>query len=117
DWLFWKEVTRRTGVTFKATPVPLSDYEKKRSLLIGAGDAPYLIPKTYPGAENAFVSSGAIVPVSEYVELMPNFRDKIRRWNLQPEVDSLRQTDGNYYLLPGLHEKVRQQYSLSLRTD
>ncbi|MEU0618405.1 extracellular solute-binding protein [Streptomyces albogriseolus] len=117
SWLFWKELTRRTGVTLDATPVPLSDYEKKRSLLIGAGDAPLLIPKTYPGAETAFVSSGAILPVSEYIDLMPNFREKVRRWNLQPEVDSLRQSDGRSYLLPGLHEKVRQQYSLSFRTD
>ncbi|MDG9717522.1 extracellular solute-binding protein [Streptomyces sp. DH24] len=117
DWLFWKEVTRRTGVTLKPIAVPLSDYEKKRSLLIGAGDAPFLIPKTYPGGETAFVSSGAILPVSEYVDLMPNFRDKVRRWNLQPEVDSLRQSDGNYYLLPGLHEKAKANYSLSLRTD
>ncbi|MER7487409.1 extracellular solute-binding protein [Streptomyces sp. NPDC126497] len=117
DWLFWKELTRRTGVTLEATPVPLSDYEKKRSLLIGAGDAPLLIPKTYPGQETAFVSSGAILPVSDHVDLMPHFRDKVRRWNLQPEVDSLRQSDGRYYLLPGLHEKVRQSYSLALRTD
>ncbi|MEU7467462.1 extracellular solute-binding protein [Streptomyces sp. NPDC044984] len=117
DWLFWKELTRRTGITLEATPVPLSDYEKKRSLLIGAGDAPLLIPKTYPGAETAFVSSGAILPVSEYVDLMPNFRDKVKRWNLQPEVDSLRQSDGRYYLLPGLHEKVKQGYSLAFRTD
>ncbi|MFD7701177.1 extracellular solute-binding protein [Streptomyces caelestis] len=117
DWLFWKELTRRTGVTLEATPVPLSDYEKKRSLLIGAGDAPLLIPKTYPGQETAFVSSGAILPVSDYVDLMPNFRDKVRRWNLQPEVDSLRQSDGRFYLLPGLHEKVRQGYSLAFRTD
>ncbi len=117
SWLFWKELTRRTGVTLDATPVPLSDYEKKRSLLIGAGDAPLLIPKTYPGAETAFVSSGAILPVSEYTDLMPNFQEKVKRWNLQPEVDSLRQSDGRSYLLPGLHEKVRQQYSLSFRTD
>ncbi len=117
SWLFWKELSRRTGVTLDATPVPLSDYEKKRSLLIGAGDAPLLIPKTYPGAETAFVSSGAILPVSEYTDLMPNFREKVKRWNLQPEIDSLRQSDGRYYLLPGLHEKVRQQYSLSFRTD
>ncbi|MFZ4206013.1 extracellular solute-binding protein [Streptomyces griseoincarnatus] len=117
SWLFWKELSRRTGVTLDATPVPLSDYEKKRSLLIGAGDAPLLIPKTYPGAETAFVSSGAILPVSEYTDLMPNFREKVKRWNLQPEIDSLRQSDGRYYLLPGLHEKVRQQYSLAFRTD
>ncbi|MFG2575767.1 extracellular solute-binding protein [Streptomyces sp. NPDC048481] len=117
DWLFWKEVTRRTGITLKPVAVPLSDYEKKRSVLIGAGDAPFLIPKTYHPSEVAFVSSGAILPVSDYVHLMPNFREKVRKWKLEPELDSVRQSDGKYYLLPGLHEKVKSQYSLALRTD
>ncbi|MDX3312189.1 ABC transporter substrate-binding protein [Streptomyces sp. NPDC054884] len=116
-WLFWKELTRRTGVTLKPIAVPLSDYEKKRSVLIGAGDAPFLIPKTYHPSEVAFVSSGAILPVSEYTHLMPNFRDKVRKWKLEPELDSIRQSDGKYYLLPGLHEKVKSGYSLSFRTD
>ncbi|RZU24028.1 extracellular solute-binding protein [Streptomyces sp. BK239] len=116
-WPFWQELTKRTGITLKPVSVPLSDYEKKRSLLIGAGDAPFLIPKTYHPSEVAFVSSGAILPVSEYVHLMPNFQDKVRKWRLEPELDSIRQSDGKYYLLPGLHEKVKSGYSLSLRTD
>ncbi|GAV39301.1 ABC transporter substrate-binding protein [Streptomyces acidiscabies] len=117
SWMFWKEVTRRTGVTLKPISVPLSDYEKKRSLLIGAGDAPFLIPKTYHPSEAAFVSSGAILPVSEYVHLMPNFQDKVKRWKLEPEIDAIRQSDGNYYLLPGLHEKLKSGYSMAFRTD
>lgn len=117
DWLFWKEVTKRTGITLKPVDVPLADYEKKRSVLIGAGDAPFLIPKTYHPSEVAFVSSGAILPVSEYVHLMPNFRAKVKKWKLEPELDSIRQSDGKYYLLPGLHEKAKSGYSLSFRTD
>ncbi|MFI9154108.1 extracellular solute-binding protein [Streptomyces sp. NPDC053367] len=117
DWLFWKEVTERTGITLEPLDVPLADYEKKRSVLIGAGDAPFIIPKTYHPSEVAFVSSGAIVPVSDYVHLMPHFRDKVRKWRLEPELDSLRQSDGKYYLLPGLHEKAKANYSLALRTD
>ncbi|MEU4981745.1 extracellular solute-binding protein [Streptomyces sp. NPDC021969] len=117
DWLLWKELTKRTGVTFERTDVPLSDYEKKRSLLIGAGDAPLLLPKTYPGQETPFVASGSVVAVSDHVELMPNFRDKVSRWKLTPEVDSLRQSDGKYYLLPGMHERAKANYSLALRTD
>ncbi|MFE4254535.1 extracellular solute-binding protein [Streptomyces sp. NPDC056910] len=117
NWLFWKEVIKRTGITLQPVDVPLSDYEKKRSLLIGSGDAPFLIPKTYHPSEVAFVSSGAILPVSEYVHLMPNFQDKVKRWNLEPELDSIRQSDGKYYLLPGLHEKPKSGYSLSFRTD
>jgi putative aldouronate transport system substrate-binding protein len=75
SWLFWTELTKRTGITLKPMAVPLVDYEKKRSVLIGSGDAPFLIPKTYHPAEVAFVSSGAILPVSDYLHLMPNFRD------------------------------------------
>ncbi|MGR4847565.1 ABC transporter substrate-binding protein [Streptomyces sp. LARHCF252] len=116
-WLFWEELTERTGVTLKPVDVPLADYEKKRSVLIGAGDAPFLIPKTYHPSEVAFVSSGAVLAVSDYVKLMPNFRDKVRKWKLEPELDSIRQSDGKYYLLPGLHEKVKAGYSLSFRTD
>ncbi|WP_425719488.1 extracellular solute-binding protein [Micromonospora sp. DT233] len=117
DWLFWSELTKRTNVTFEPVAVPLSDYEQKRSLLIGAGDAPLIIPKTYHPAENAFVSSGAILPVSDYLDLMPHFKDKLAKWNLKPEIDALRQSDGKFYLLPGIDEQPTQEYSLLVRTD
>ncbi|RIV41197.1 ABC transporter substrate-binding protein [Micromonospora radicis] len=117
DWLFWSELTSRTNVTLEPVAVPLSDYNQKRSLLIGAGDAPLLIPKTYPPDVHAYVSSGAILPVSDYLDLMPNLKDKIEKWNLQPELDTLRQADGKFYLLPGLHEKPWHEYSLVVRTD
>jgi putative aldouronate transport system substrate-binding protein len=117
DWLFWSELTRRTNVTLQTTEVPLSDYENKRSLLVGSGQAPLIVPKTYPGSETPFVASGAILPVSDYIDLMPNFKDKVARWNLQGDVDTLRQADGKYYLLPGLHQDVWVDYSLAMRTD
>ncbi|MFI7549210.1 extracellular solute-binding protein [Verrucosispora sp. WMMD703] len=117
DWLFWTELKSRTNVSLEKVAVPLSDYNQKRSLLIGAGDAPLLIPKTYPPDVHAYVSSGAILPVSDYLDLMPNLKDKIEKWNLKPEMDTLRQQDGKFYLLPGLHEKPWHEYSLAVRTD
>ncbi|MCL2550552.1 MAG: extracellular solute-binding protein [Actinomycetia bacterium] len=117
NWLFWTELAKRTNVTLKPTVVPLSDYENKRSVILGAGDAPFLIPKTYPGQEAPFVASGAILPVSDYVDLMPNYKAKIAKWNLQGDVDTLLQDDGKYYVLPGLHEDVWIDYSFAIRTD
>ena len=117
DWLLWSEITKRTNVTLKQTVVPMSDYGQKRSLLISSGDAPLLIPKTYPGEESPFVSSGAILPISDYVKYMPNFKDKVEKWKLQPELDRLKQADGKYYVLPGLHEDVWPDYTLAIRTD
>src|SRR5688500_9198231 len=49
DWLLRKELAARTNVTFDPVVVPRSGYEQKRSLVLGAGDAPMIIPKTYPG--------------------------------------------------------------------
>ncbi|SCE80455.1 carbohydrate ABC transporter substrate-binding protein, CUT1 family [Micromonospora haikouensis] len=117
EWLFWSELTKGTNVKLEPVAVPLSDYEQKRSLLVGAGDAPLIIPKTYHPAENQFVSSGAILPVSDYLDLMPNFKEKIDKWGLKPEIDTLRQSDGKFYLLPGLHEKPWQEYTVAVRTD
>lgn len=117
DWLFWKELTSRTNVTLKPVAVPLSDYEQKRGLLIGAGDAPFLIPKTYPGQEAAFVASGAILPVSDYIDLMPNFKEKMTKWGVDDNLNTLKQEDGKFYLLPGIHEKPWLDYSIAVRTD
>lgn len=117
DWLFWKELKGRTNVSIKPTVVPNSDYEQKRSLVVGAGDAPFIISKTYPGQEQAFVASGAILPVSDYLDLMPNFKDKVEKWKLQPELNTLRQEDGKFYVLPGVHENVWPDYTLAFRTD
>jgi putative aldouronate transport system substrate-binding protein len=117
EWLFWSELSKRTGVKIEPVAVPLSDYEQKRSVLVGAGDAPFIIPKTYHPQEEGYVSSGAILPVSDYLDLMPNFKARIEKWNLKPEIDTLRQEDGKFYLLPGLHEKPWQDYTLAVRMD
>jgi putative aldouronate transport system substrate-binding protein len=117
DWPFWSELTKRTGVTLNPTVVPASDYANKRSLLIGAGDAPFLLPKTYPGDETPFVASNSVLPVSDYLDLMPNFQAKVKQWHLESTLDTLRQSNGKFYLLPGLHEDVWPEYTLAVRTD
>jgi putative aldouronate transport system substrate-binding protein len=116
-WMLWSEITKRTNVTLTPTVVPMSDYEQKRSLLVSSGDMPLIVSKTYPGQEQPFVASGAILPVSDYIDLMPNYQDKVKKWKLEPDIDTLRQEDGKYYLLPGLHEEVWQDYTLAFRTD
>ncbi|MGX7198549.1 ABC transporter substrate-binding protein [Enterococcus nangangensis] len=117
DWLFNTALTEKTDVTIDPTIIPRSDYEQKRSLLISSGDAPYVITKTYPGQETPFVSSGTILPISDYVEYMPNYQAKVEQWDLQDTIDTLKQSNGKYYLLPGLHEVVWQDYTLAYRTD
>jgi putative aldouronate transport system substrate-binding protein len=117
DWLLFTRMASENNVTLETTIVPSSDYEQKRSLLISSGNAPEIIAKTYPGQEAAYVSSGAVLPVSDYVDLMPHFQDKVKKWKLEPEIAGLTQEDGKYYVLPGLHEELWPDYSLAFRTD
>jgi putative aldouronate transport system substrate-binding protein len=117
DWLFWSELTKRTNVTLDPTVIPGSDYNQKRGVMVSAGNAPFIIPKTYRPDEEGFIAGGAILPVSDYLDLMPNFKAKIEKWNLKGDIDSMRQSDGKFYLLPGIHEDVWLDYSLAVRTD
>nr|WP_204466610.1 extracellular solute-binding protein [Shouchella xiaoxiensis] len=117
DWLLMEEIEERTNVSLDVTVVPMSDYTEKRSLLISSGDAPYIIPKTYPGEEAPFVSSGAILPVSEYLHLMPHFSAAIEEYEMEPYLETLEHEDGNYYILPGMHENVWPDYTLAMRMD
>ncbi|WP_433088047.1 extracellular solute-binding protein [Dactylosporangium sp. CA-052675] len=117
NWTFFQELTKRTGVTLQSTVVPGSDYNQKRSVVVASGDAPMIIPKTYHPDEEAYIASGAILPVSDHLDLMPNFKEQVAKWKLEPDLDGFRQEDGKFYLLPGLHEDAWQDYSLAVRTD
>ena len=117
DWSVFKHLEEDRGVTFDRTDIPLADWDQKKSLLIGSGEAADLMPVSYAGSETQFVSGGAILPVSDYLDYMPNFADKIEKWGLQEDLDNLRQDDGKFYLLPGLREKPDVQYSVMINDD
>ncbi|RRR98143.1 ABC transporter substrate-binding protein [Glycomyces terrestris] len=116
-WQFFTEIEKRTNVTFELTNIPFSDATEKRNLLLSAGDAPTVIPLVYTGEESSFVSSGAILPMSDYVEHMPNFQKYVEEWDLGEMIDNLKQADGKYYMLPGLQEVSVPVFTLVIRKD
>ena len=102
SWKLFDHIKELTNVEITLTHIPFSDHEEKRSLLISAGDAPTLIPLVYTGEDSPFVSSGAVVPMSDYVEHMPNFQKYVEDWDLAEMIDNIKQADGKYYMLPGV---------------
>jgi len=117
DWLIFDKLKSDNNVSFDITSAPLSDWDAKKSLIVSSGDAPELISVTYPGQETQFVSGGALLPISDYVQYMPNFEQRIKDWDLQGYIDNLKQSDGKYYMLPGLYQSPQPQYSISIRQD
>jgi putative aldouronate transport system substrate-binding protein len=117
DWLIFQALKSNQNVSFDITSAPLSDWDAKKSLVISSGDAPELISVTYPGQETQFVSGGALLPISDYVQYMPNFEQKVKDWGLTQYVDNLKQADGKFYMLPGFYQSPQPQYSIAIRQD
>ncbi|NNC12383.1 extracellular solute-binding protein [Planctomonas sp. JC2975] len=117
SWEIFKQIKHLTNVTLDPTVVPFANFTDKRSVLINSGKAPDIIAKTYPGQEAPFVGGGAILPVSDYVKYMPNFTKKVQDWNLDADLSTIKQSDGKYYVLPGLHQTLSPDYTLQFRDD
>lgn len=117
DWLILEHLEEQHGVTLDPVIAPLSDYEERRGVIIGSGEAPDFMPVIWPGQEVQYISGGALLPVSDYLEYMPNFTEKLERWDLQDEFDNLRQEDGKAYILPGLREDPYYQWTVAVRED
>lgn len=115
DWLIWSAIQEKTNVNFDLTLVARTDYEDKKSALVNAGDAPYIIPKTYN--EKPYVASGQIVPISDWVQYMPNYQKCLEDWGMEADLQEKLQADGKYYVLPGMWQSAGGGYSMIIRKD
>ncbi|MEV5029574.1 sugar ABC transporter substrate-binding protein [Paenibacillus sp. LPE1-1-1.1] len=115
DWRLWSSIKEKTNVSFDLSITARSEYENQKSLLVNSGDAPYIIPKTYD--ESAFVASGQIVPVSDWVQYMPNYMKAVKDWGMEEDLKAKMKNDGKYYVLPGMWEIAGGGYSYIVRKD
>lgn len=111
----FKKIEEATNVTLDITSMDSGDYNQKVSLLINAGDAAYIIPKTYD--ESPYVDGGAIVPISDYTQYMPYFTDFVEKYNMQDDLQTIVKADGKFYRLPGMLEAPVQDYTFLIRKD
>ena len=109
------KIKEKTNVTLELTSIDSNDYNDKIALSINAGDAPYIIPKTYD--ESRYVDGGAIVPVSKWVQFMPNYSQFVEDYDMEKDLATITRNDGNYYRLPGMHESPNQDYFFIVRKD
>lgn len=111
----FKKIEEATNVTLDITSIDSGDYNQKVSLMINAGEAAYIIPKTYD--ESPYVDGGAIVPISDYTQYMPYFTDFVEKYNMQNDLKTITKSDGKFYKLPGMLEAPIQDYTFMIRKD
>lgn len=115
DWRIWSAITEKTNVSFDINVIPATEYENKKSLLVNSGDAPFIIPKTYD--DSSYVAGGQIVPISDWVQYMPNYQKAVKAWGMDKDLKAKLKSDGKYYVLPGMWEVAGGGYSYMIRKD
>lgn len=111
----FKQITDRTNVKLDITSYDSGDYGQKVNLAINSGSATYIIPKIY--SEDQYVAGGGVVAVSDYIQYMPNFSAFVKKYNMEADLDTIRQSDGKFYRLPGMHQAPLQDYTIEVRED
>lgn len=115
DWLLWSNIQEMSNVSLDLNIIARADYDTKKSLLINAGQGSYIIPKTYD--ESAFVSGGAVVPISDYTKYMPNYTAFAEEYNFADDLKTITKENGKYYRLPGMNQQPKAEYSWVIRKD
>lgn len=107
DWYILNKIKEKTGVSLDMTVVPDSDYETKRNVMLSTGELPDIITKTIPTAEQCM--SGMLLPISDYVDQMPNYKAFLEKTGLDKEMDKERLSDGKYYFVPSSCQDVNTE--------
>lgn len=100
DWFVLTEIKERLNVDLKLEAVPGSDYAARRTVVFNSGEMPDIISKTFNSDISSYISSGLFLPISDYVDRMPNYKAFIDKYDYHPDLDNAREIDGKYYMLP-----------------
>lgn len=119
DWLAVTTAEKMFNVDFEFEVIPIADYSTKVSLALNTGtNVPDVILYQSTTGENASLAlNGAIVPISDYPELTPNFNARVEAFGMQEDVDNLKLGDGKRYYMPALFDSPFYDGGLILRQD
>jgi len=109
DWLILKEYETRQHVHLDIRTGDNSDYQPAVIRTLETGNAPDIILKVWPNEIEGYAASGALLPFSDYEDLMPYFMAYVADHGLEDELDKLRLPDGKYYILPGYQRAIQVQ--------
>lgn len=118
DWLIWKAIKDNTNVTLNIQAIPSSDYADKIKVVMSSGETlPDLIANMNSMQASPFTSTGRVLPISDYMDMLPNLQLAIAENNLQAKIEEYSELDGKLYVLPGYKTYKGSAQQLSIRND
>lgn len=119
DWLTVKTMEEKYNVDVSWEIIPIADYNTKVSLALNTGtNAPDVVLYQTTTGENASLAlNGALVPISDYEQWIPNFTERVKEFVLEDAVEAKKLQDGKLYYMPSLTDKPFYDGGLILRQD
>ncbi|MFI3238150.1 MAG: extracellular solute-binding protein [Lachnospiraceae bacterium] len=116
DWPMLDWIEEECGVRLELTAVPSADYTAKFQLVLNSGSLPDIMIS--PGLSTTDTQSGMLLPISEYVDDMPNLVSFLEEYNLTDIFDAQKDATGYYYQIPTkVHDDYVQNRQWLVRTD
>ncbi|MCL2059617.1 MAG: extracellular solute-binding protein [Oscillospiraceae bacterium] len=115
DWLLLTELKARTNVSLDFMVVPQTDFRTKQMLMLNASEWPDMYMSR--GDDSEFAINGVLLPISDHMDLLPNFTRRLEERDLEADLNNLRELDGKLYSLPGIFEAGAFSAGLAIRLD
>ena len=116
DWNIFSAF-EEMGVSFTREDVLMADWDTRRTMLIASGQFPDFVPVVWAGQEDAWAAGGGLLPISEYLDYMPNASYFLEAWGTAAELENRRQANGHIYNLPGFREMPNIEQSFLINVD
>lgn len=109
EWLILEKYKEIKGVTLEVIAGDNEDYNEYIGLALNSKLPPEVVLNCWPDTIEIYANQGLLLPISDYVDLMPFYQNYISDNNLETEVDKLRVKDGKYYILGGFQRPIQVQ--------
>ena len=117
EWQVLKEIKEKKNVVLDVQVVPASEYATKRSVVMASGEIPDILTNTWANQVGQYALDGIMLPVSDYLDKMPNLKKIITDWKLEETIEDITEMDGKFYVLPSFEKEPAATNTFGIRKD
>lgn len=117
EWALFKELQAKGNVALDVQAVPSPDYKNKLKIVLSSGTIPDLVTEVTQDVVMEFSQNGVLLPLSDYMDKLPNLEKKIKEYEIEDELDNWRTKDGKLHVAPVLNEAELYNTAPVIRKD
>ncbi|WP_256760607.1 extracellular solute-binding protein [Cohnella sp. WQ 127256] len=117
SWPVLEQFQKLANVKLNIQPTPDADYENKLKIVLSSGSAPDLVSFVPLKVYTEFAQTGVLLPISDYMDKLPNLKQKLDQYAISDELDNWTLKDGKVYGVPFMFESNMYTTAPVIRVD